>query len=188
MSAPTPYQAGPAVVPSSPAMPSPAGPSPVGPPPPPPGPGVQPPFPAPPVEGRGKRIGMSLGITAGVIVLVCGGGVAAIFGLAQSMTKGYTERAQKAVGSYLDALKNQHYDAAYALLCARAQAVESPAQFRTRQAAEQQIVSWSMGDLNFSTFELPVDVTYDDGDTASLEADLGQDQTTGALEVCDIRE
>src|SRR3954471_18942123 len=81
---------------------------------PPPGPGVHPPFPAPPVEGRGRRIGLGLGIGAGVLLLVCGGGAAALFGLGALTNDALTERAQKPVVRYVDALRAQRFDQAYA--------------------------------------------------------------------------
>jgi hypothetical protein len=147
---------------------------------------VQPPFPAPPVEGKGKRIGLSFGIGAGVLVLVCGGGAAAAIGLGISMTGALNEQAHKAVSSYLDALHAQSYDRAYAMLCQQAKDVESPAQWRDRITELPPIASYQLGKLNVTRFAVPVDATYESGDTAELEAYLGQNQNTGALEVCDL--
>ena len=45
-------------------------------------------FPAPPTEGRRFRIGLGLGIGALVVLLVCGGGVAAAVGLTAVMFAG----------------------------------------------------------------------------------------------------
>jgi hypothetical protein len=159
-----------------------------GPPPPPPGPGVQPPFPAPPVEGRGKRIGWSLGIGAGVLLLICGGGVAAVIGLAASMSGALNERAHKAVTQYLDALDSKQYNKAYSLLCRQAKEDETPAQFEDRASAMTPIDHYTLGDLDLLNLAVPVDATYANGDTGQLEAYLGQDQDTGDFEVCDIGE
>jgi hypothetical protein len=176
----------PSYYPVQPAYPAPAGPPVV--PPPPPGPGVQPPFPAPPVEGKGKRIGWSLGIGAGVLLLICGGGIAAVIGLAASMTGALNEQAHKAVTQYLTALDAKQYGKAYALLCRQAKDDETPAEFQDRVGAMQPIQDYRLGDLDLLNLSVPVDATYANGDTAELEAYLGQNRDTGGFEVCDVGE
>jgi hypothetical protein len=158
------------------------------PPPPPPGPGVQPPFPAPPVEGKGKRIGWTLGIGAGVLLLICGGGAAAVFGLITSANSALEEQTHKVVSEYLDAMVAQRYDKAYSLLCREAKQEESPAEFRVRVSGMEPITSYQLGKLDLINFAVPVEATYDTGDTGELEAYLGQNQDTGAFEVCDLGE
>jgi hypothetical protein len=157
-------------------------------PPPPPGPGVQPPFPAPPVEGKGKRIGWTLGIGAGVLLLICGGGVAAAFGLVTSANSALQEQTHKVVSEYLDAMVAQRYDKAYSLLCREAKEDESPAEFRVRVSGMEPITSYQLGKLDVINFSVPVEATYDTGDTGELEAYLGQNEDTGAFEVCDLGE
>jgi hypothetical protein len=159
-----------------------------GPPPPPPGPGVQPPFPAPPVEGKGRRVWLGLGIGAGVLLLICGGGAAAVVGLGKSASKALDEQARKAVTEYLGALHDLKYEQAYAMLCDQAKEDESPAQYRSRVAAMQPIADYTLGSLDLVNLSIPVDATYTNGDNAELEAYLGQNQTTGAFEVCDLGE
>lgn len=153
---------------------------------PPQGPGVYPPFPAPPVEGRGRRIGLGLGIAAGVVVLVCGGGLAAAVGVVVSGAGAVQEQAHAVVGDYLDALHDGRYDRAYDMLCQQAQRRETPAEFRGRVTAMTPIESYRLGDLNPVTLALPVEATYENGQTSELQAQLGQDSQTGALEVCDL--
>jgi hypothetical protein len=155
---------------------------------PPQGPGVQPPFPAPPVEGRGKRIGLSIGIAVGVVVLVCGGGLGAMIGVLASSQSSAQEHANAAVSGYLNALRDGKYDKAYDLLCDKAREDESPAEFRRRVAAEPVVRSYTMGKFDVLTFSMPVEATYDNGSSAQLEAYLGSDRTTGAFEVCEIGE
>jgi hypothetical protein len=157
-------------------------------PPPPPGPGVQPPFPAPPVEGKGKRIGLSLGIGAAVLLLICGGGVAAVIGLVSSMSGALNEQAHKAVTQYLDAVDSKQYVKAYGLLCREARDDETPSQYAERISQNQAIQRYQLGDLDLVNLSVPVDATYESGDTAELEAYLGQNQDTGAFEVCDVGE
>ncbi|WP_433302030.1 hypothetical protein ACQP2F_07860 [Actinoplanes sp. CA-030573] len=158
------------------------------PPAPPPGPGVYPPFPAPPVEGKGKRIGLSIGIAAGVVLLVCGGGLAAIIGVAVSSQGSYQEKAHAAVSGYLNALRDGRYDAAYGMLCDETQQGESPAAFRSKVTAEPAIRSYTMGKFDLVSWSVPVDAVYDNGDSAKLEAYLGVDSGTGAFEVCELGE
>ncbi|WP_250036024.1 hypothetical protein [Paractinoplanes maris] len=155
---------------------------------PPPGPGVQPPFPAPPVEGKGKRLGLSLGIGAGVVVLICSGGVAALIGLGSSVQGALNEQAESAVDDYLTALKARLYDDAYGQLCGRAKRDETAAEFRTRVEGEQRITAWRTGTFNSMTGTVPLDATYEDGQTEQLEASLDQNTSTGAFEVCELGE
>jgi hypothetical protein len=153
---------------------------------PPPGPGVHPPFPAPPVEGKGRRIGWSLGISAVVLLLVCGGGVVALIGLISSMGGALNEQAQVAVRGYLDAVRDRDFDQAYRRLCASAQQDVSPEQFRRRIEADEPILTYSLGKLDVTDLTLPVDANYAGGQTARLEASLEQNRSTGALEVCAV--
>ncbi|AEV82337.1 hypothetical protein ACWT_1319 [Actinoplanes sp. SE50] len=157
-------------------------------PPPPPGPGVHPPFPAPPVEGRGRRIGLGFGIGGGIVALVCAGGLAAVVGLGLAMTSAFTEQAHVVVGKYLDAVKAGDYTKAYAQLCPEARARESITEYRARVTQDERIDSYSIGDLDLVTGEVPVDLTYADGGTDHVEAQLGQNSSTGAFEVCSVGE
>jgi hypothetical protein len=163
-------------------------PVPSGPPAPPPGPGVHPPFPAPPVEGKGKRIGWGIGIAAGVVVLVCGGGLAALIGVGVSMQGSYQEKAHAAVGGYLNALRDKKYDAAYDLLCDETQQDETAAEFRSKVSSEPGIQTYTMGDFDLVSGSVPVNAVYENGDRAQLEAYLGVDRDTGGFEVCSLGE
>jgi hypothetical protein len=149
---------------------------------------VQPPFPAPPVEGRGRRIGLGLGIGAGVVLLICGGGTAAVIGLGTSMSSALNEQARVVVGEYLAALHDNKLDVAYGMLCKEARDDETPAEYRSRVGAMESIASYKIGKLDYINYTVPVDATYTDGDTAQLEAYLGQNQDTGAFQVCDLGE
>jgi len=155
---------------------------------PPQGPGVRPPFPAPPVEGKGRRIAWGLGIGAGVLLLVCGGGVAALIGLSTSMSSAFNEQAHVVVGDYLEALHDRKFDQAYGMLCAQAKTDETPEEYRGRISEMDPIDSYRMGELDLVRLYMPVDVTYSGGDTAQLKAYLGQNRDTGEFEVCDLGE
>ncbi|WP_433793890.1 hypothetical protein [Actinoplanes sp. CA-252034] len=159
------------------------------PPPPPPGPGVHPPFPAPPVEGRGKRIGTSVGIVAGIVALVCGVGAIAGVGLATSVTSALDEQAEVVVSHYLDDLRERDFDGAYGQLCQQAQDAESLADFTARMTDTEPFESYRVGDLSMGVrLTVPVDLLYSDGGTTRLRADLAQNRSTGKFEVCDLGE
>ena len=175
--------------PSFPGYPPPsAPPPPAGPPPPPRGPGVQPPFPAPPIEGRGRRIGWGLGIGGGLLLLIFGGGLALVISLGTAITRAYDEGAHKAVSTYLDALHAQHYDQAYGLLCQQTKDDETLAEFRSRVSAMEPISVYQLGETDYAHQTIPVTATYANGETAQLEAYFAINQTTGEFEVCDVGE
>jgi hypothetical protein len=158
------------------------------PPPPPPGPGVHPPFPAPPVEGRSKRVGTTVGIVAGVLVLVCGVGTIAGAGFLTSVTSALGEQAQVTVGRYLDDLRERDFDGAYQQLCQEARDDESQTDYVARMAASEPFQSYRVGELDLVRSSVPVDLTYPDGDRANVEAELQQSRSTGKFEVCGLRE
>jgi hypothetical protein len=123
-----------------------------------------------------------------VLVLVCGGGVAAMFGVFASTQGALQERADLAVSTYLDAVHDRKYDQAYELLCERAQRDETVGEFRQRLAGEKPFASYDIGELDLVTMSVPVDGTYSDGDVVRAVAYLGQDQDTGEFEVCELGE
>ena len=160
------------------------------PPPPPPGPGVFPPFPAPPTEGRNRRIGLGLGIGGAVLVLVCGGGIAAAAGLVTVMSSALNEQAHVVIREYFDDVRAKRYNEAYDAQCQEVKDQESRAEFASRVAEDQPIVSYRVGDVDIADVNLsvPVDVTYDDGDTGQLYVYLGQNPQTGRFQVCGVEE
>jgi hypothetical protein len=157
---------------------------------PPQGPGVMPPFPVPPTEGRSSRLWFGLGIGALVLVLACGGGIAAVIGLGTVTTRALNEQAHVVVGGYFSALRQKHFDQAYAQLCPKAKDDETAAQFAGRLGSGPAVTSYDVGSLAVSSIEpvVPVRVTYDTGDTRQVRVYLSQNRTTGAFEVCDVQE
>ncbi|PZM98172.1 MAG: hypothetical protein DIU79_00805 [Actinobacteria bacterium] len=158
------------------------------PPAPPPGPGVRPPFAAPPTEGRAARLWLGIGAAGLAALLCCGGGVAAMFGLVITGTKAINEQARVVVGDYLDAVRQEEYDRAYAMLCDSEQQRESPPEFERRMAAAPRIRSYTIHDVTLAhEIVVPVDVTYDPGGQRTVRVVLEQDKQTGQLEVCGVR-
>jgi hypothetical protein len=154
------------------------------------GPGVQPPFPAPPTEGRGRRIGLGLGIGGAVLALFCGGGVAAGVGLFSVGGKALNEQAHKVVTSYFTDVQNKRYSQAYAQQCADVREQESQAEYAARVAATEPITGFQVGDVNIADVDLtvPVAVRYDDGRSGTLRVSLGQNSKTGQFQVCGVEE
>ena len=164
------------------------GPTPV--PAPPPGPGVFPPFPAPPVEGKGLRIGLGLGIGAAVLLLVCGGGIAAVIGLVSTMSSALDEQAHVVIGDYFEAIEAKKFDEAYGMLCSSEQQRQTQAEFVSSEESAAPIRSHDVGDLDLTavTLAVPVDVVYTDGQTGTLEVYLEQSPDTGQFQVCGVEE
>ncbi len=154
----------------APQMPAPPA-APPGVPAPPPGPGVVPPFPAPPTEGRGRRVGLGLGL--GVV-----------------MSRALNEQARVVIGAYIDDLSARRYTEAYDSLCAEAKQQTTRAEFVSEAATGEPIEEYDVGTLDLAAVELavPVDVTYADGDTGRLTAYLGQNRQTGEFQVCSLEE
>jgi hypothetical protein len=157
---------------------------------PPQGPGVFPPFPAPPVEGKGLRIGLGLGIGAAVLLLVCGGGIAAVIGLGATMSGALNEQAHVVIGDYFVALEAKKYDDAYDMLCQTEKDRQTQAEFVSSEEAADPIESPDVGDLDCAAVDLtvPVQVTYTNGQTGTLEVYLEQSPDTGEFQVCGVQE
>jgi hypothetical protein len=146
------------------------------------------PFPAPPTEGKRLRLGIGLGLGAAVLLLVCGGGLAATIGLTTIVGNAMNEQAQVVIGDYLEDLEAKRFSEAYGQLCAEERARTTEAEFTSRVGTEEPITSWRVGEVNLNTLGVPVDVTYANGDTARLEATLGQNPETGGFQVCTLEE
>ncbi|KAB1135129.1 hypothetical protein AB0B83_08235 [Micromonospora sp. NPDC049060] len=153
---------------------------------PPAGPGVTPPFAAPPTEGRNTRLWLGLGAGALAVLLCCGGGGAAVVGLAVTGVQAVREQGRTVSTDYYRALVERKYGAAYDQLCDDAQRRESRREFERRVAAEPQIATFRVGDVDAVSLTVPVDVTYTGGRQDRQEVTLGQDQQTGGMEVCGV--
>ncbi|SDZ25661.1 hypothetical protein SAMN05444365_10881 [Micromonospora pattaloongensis] len=155
---------------------------------PPPGPGARPPFAAPPTEGRTARVWVGIGVAALAVLLCCGGGAAALVGIAVTGTQAVNERSHAVVAAYFDAVEQREYAKAYALLCDDIHRRESVPEFERRVSAEPAIDSYTIGDATIANVVIvPVDVRYDRGGQRTLHVELSQDAGTGEFEVCGIR-
>ncbi|MFI0796490.1 hypothetical protein ACH4OY_27955 [Micromonospora rubida] len=153
---------------------------------PPAGPGVAPPFAAPPTEGRRARLWLGLGAGALAVLLCCGGGGAAVVGLAVSNVQAVREQGRVVTDDYYQGLVERKYGRSYDTLCDDAQRRESRAEFERRVAAEPQIDSYRVGEVDPTTLTVPVSVTFSGGNRGDQEVTLAADGQTGALEVCGV--
>jgi hypothetical protein len=148
------------------------------------GPGVQPPFPAPPAEGRGSRIGWSLGIAGAALVLCCGGALTAFFGFGVAQVAALDEQSKVVVTSYLDAISEQKYGEAYDLLCDEQQARVSENTFAQRERGKPELSSYDLGEYDINLNQLPVTERYRDGSTDQVTYQFANDPATAQLEIC----
>ncbi|PZF94899.1 Rv0361 family membrane protein [Micromonospora endophytica] len=153
---------------------------------PPPGPGVAPPFAAPPTEGGRSRLWLGLGAGALAVLLCCGGGGSAVVGLLVSGVQAIEEQGRTVSDDYFRALSDGEFGRAYDQLCEDAKRRESRQEFERRAAAEPQISSYDVGEVDTTTLTVPVDVTYAGGDSERQQVMLQQDQQTGGMEVCGV--
>jgi hypothetical protein len=85
--------------------------------PPPPGPGVAPPFAAPPTDRNKRTLWIGLGVGGLIALLCCVGGVIGMGVIVASANDQSERNATNTVVKYLDAMKAQQIDVAYAQLC-----------------------------------------------------------------------
>lgn len=150
---------------------------------------MHPPFPAPPVEGRGKRFGTTVAIVAGVVALVCGGGTIAGIGFLTAFSSSLDEQAGVVVSRYLDDLQARDFDGAYQQLCEDARFDETAADFAGRMQSFEPFETYVVGELSLGMrITVPVQLIYADGDRAQVDADLTQNTSTGKFEVCGLGE
>ncbi|GAA2560602.1 hypothetical protein GCM10010435_35030 [Winogradskya consettensis] len=149
---------------------------------------MQPPFPAPPIEGRGRRLGTSIALAIGAVLLVLGVGLAAVIGIGAVGGKALNEQADAVVADYLDAVRDRNYSDAYDMLCESARSAQSESDFTEQVSAQEPIVDYDLGDVSLVRLTVPVEVRYANGSRAELEAVLEQNTSTGRFEVCSIEE
>ncbi|GGM56812.1 hypothetical protein GCM10011608_47080 [Micromonospora sonchi] len=153
---------------------------------PPQGPGVVPPFAAPPTEGGRSRLWLGLGAGALAVLICCGGGGSAVVGLLVSGAQAIEEQGRTVSDDYFRALSDGQFGRAYDQLCEDAKRRESRQEFERRTAAEPQISSYKVGQVDINTLTVPVDVTYAGGGQERQQVVLQQDQQTGGMEVCGV--
>jgi hypothetical protein len=153
---------------------------------PPPGPGAAPPFAAPPIEGRTARLWLGLGAAALAVVLICGGGTAAIVGLYAVSQRALAEQSRTVISEYLDAVGKEDFGKAYDLLCERLRRQESQPTFEQRVRTEPDIRAYRVGEpYGTETVQVPVEVTYVDGLPDRLTFSLVAESAAG-WKICGV--
>lgn len=150
------------------------------------GPGVAPPFAAPPTEGGRTRLWLGLGVGALAVLICCGGGGAAIIGLAVSNVQAVAEQGRTVTDDYYQALVEKDWSKAYDQLCDDARRRESRPEFEQRVATEPQISGYRVGKVDTQTLTVPVNVTLAGGKQEAQTVTLAPDKQTGAMEVCGV--
>jgi hypothetical protein len=145
---------------------------------------VQPPFPAAPSEGRGTRIGWGVGVAVAALVLFCGGGLTALFGFAVATTAATKEQSTVVMTEYLNDIKAGKYDEAYKHLCDAQQQKVSKDQFASREKARGQLNSYTIGEFDLNTGELPVTESYGNSAPDQVIYQFANDPKTAQLEIC----
>lgn len=117
-------------------------------------------------------------------MLCCGGGLTAIVGLLVTQVAAINEQSRAVVSQYLDALREEDYDAAYDLLCDEEQAALSKDRFETRERSRKKINNYEVGEFDVYSESVNVRETYRDGSVEDVNYFLRADQQDARLEVC----
>src|SRR4051812_21394838 len=152
------------------------------------GPGVTVPFAAPPTERDRKRMWITVGVGAGLLVLCLVGGVVGLVALVAS-SKVSAADATARVDHYLSALQSRDYDSAYDDLCAAQRDKHSLEEFRASQEDQPTITAFEIGQPVEHTdrFDVPVRIRVEDGDEVSATVGVVLDGP-GDLRVCSVVE
>jgi hypothetical protein len=160
---------------------------------PPPGPGVRPPFVAPPTDGARRRRWLAIGLAGAAVLVCCVGGVFGAGGLVVLGNQMILDEARGAVSTYLAAVRDKDYAAAYALLCESEQATIDEGEFVDMIEHSSAVRSFTVGEpfvaeAPAGELIVPATVRYADGHSNSVRYLLLQDTSTGAFEVCGQRD
>jgi hypothetical protein len=137
-------------------------------PPPPPGPGAAPPFAAPPTERDKRRMWISLGIGAVVLVLCCAGGIGAIGVVVFGGVEQSKRQATATVEAYLDAVRDGNTRGARAQVCSDLGPGVSASELVSRTSSTD-FTSYSLGEAELtSTIDVPATLSTPRGEVRQL--------------------
>jgi hypothetical protein len=153
---------------------------------PPQGPGVRVPFASPPSERDRKRLWISLGVGGAVLILCCGGGVAALGGLVIATDRAVPAEAKAVVGDFLNGLSHRDYKAAYNQVCTSRQNDQTLDEFTSVEQGQPRIESFQLEEPTIvgSRITVTADVRTVDGSTAPERYTVVSDRQAGELRVC----
>lgn len=137
-------------------------------PPPPPGPGTAPPFAAPPTERDKRRMWISIGIGAVVLVLCCVGGAGGIGVIIFGGVEESKRQAEATVETYLDAVQDGNTRLARAQVCDNPGAGVTASELVSRTSSTE-FTSYTLGDTKIaSTIDVPATLSTPRGPLQQL--------------------
>ena len=150
----------------------------------PPGPGARPPFVAAPTEGSSTRLWWGLGTGAVTLLLFCGGGIAIFVGLVITGIRAAEDQARQTMTHYLDALERGKPAEAYELVCDEMRKRYDLDEFQALERDVSTSSGYTLGEVNTTTFEMPVTLEYASGPDRNVVYQLVTNGSTGHVEVC----
>jgi hypothetical protein len=146
---------------------------------------VTPPFTAPPSDRNRKGLWIGLGVGALALILCCVGGLVGFGFLAVNTSKQLETQATDVVSSYLEALGNRDYAAAYSHLCPALTRRMTEGEFAEQQQMRPRPVSFHVQKPQVGNRVIvPADVTYDNGSSALRRYELKQEMGSQNLRIC----
>lgn len=153
---------------------------------PPRGPGVPVPFAAPPNEKNSAKLALAIVSAVVGVVVVCGGGTVAGFGILVWTSNELVVQAESAAEEFLEDVAGGDYDDAYDSLCG---------ELKDDLTEDEFVSEWEqIGVVDFETdravesgsgLEVPAEVTTDEGDVLELDLTVVPDEPSLDMSVCD---
>jgi hypothetical protein len=125
-------------------------------------------------------------VSAGVVLVLCLGGVAAVGGLVVLGIQVIRDESQASVRDYLTALRDQDLAKAYGLRCEPFRQQVTLARFEQVERSAPRVTSFTVGTASVTSNQVtvPADLDLADGSSDSESYPMAQDGTTGAFQVC----
>ncbi len=150
------------------------------------GPGVVPPFASPPTDRDSKRLWISLGIGALLLMLCCAGGIVGVGVLYAGGVKQAEAQARQTVGDYLGALRDGKYATAYRMRCRSLNRSEPLPDF-VRRAESEEITSFSVGSATTRANDIAVEATVRYRELGSRQREYLVQPGVGTMAICGER-
>lgn len=146
---------------------------------------MQPPFVAPPTDRDNRRLWITIALSALLLLVCCGGGIAGVVTVVYTTYQDLEREARRTVTTYLTALRDQDWGAAYAELCQPARERETAAEFAGRVSARPKVTAFTLGQtvINNDEVEQNATVTRDSG-PQQVRFTLVQEDASLDLKIC----
>lgn len=147
---------------------------------PPQGPGAAPPFASPPTERDKRRMWISLGIGAVVLVLCCAGGIGGVGVVIIGGVEQSKRQATATVEAFLDAVQDGNVRDARNQICSGLGPGTSVGELVSR-ASDTEFTSYTLGEAELSsTIDVPATLSAPGGDVEQLYL-VGSEGTTSCI-------